>query len=393
MALLNATTVETSTNQSPMAADAEPNSIMCIAIPALAVAMTGTTLAWISRKKNSRPYNLPKLRAIKSGGNLLCVLMLSVILLIPVATVNATTGGAVVWGSESTGAGTYQTPWVNWRKSQNEVDLQRFIANNVVQPYFSQGGYSPSLNHQGNYGSSKTQILNDITSLQSNHDRVAVVDFDHGVGLSPGYPTLLTPPGEFHYMFEDNTGTLIGTSQSYYTDPSHGVYDMDIYSTITYPDKIDFAFINTCLSADLSQQAWLTGNWPPYPDRPRGMAFAFTHRLIGSQMSSDGYSSPDGSGQCYIGFPWGSASLEQSIPKDGGLLYWGWIIRFFDTALHTTNTVNQALDTASLQTWGTTFGSSPLHTGFCAYWWPSWYPDTNSRMVVYGDGTVHLKIN
>jgi hypothetical protein len=238
MAILNASTVTVSTSQAPMIAETKTSSIMWIALPALAVAMTGATVVWLSKKKNLNSYTLPKLHALKTGGTLLCVLMFSVVLLIPVATVNAT-GGAVVWGSESTGQVGY------WRKSSSEITLQRYIANNL-QTYFAYNGYN-AYNHQGS-GSTKYNILyNDLPNLQSAYNRVAVVDFNHGVG-STGYSQA---PGEWHYMFEDNTGTVIGPPGTPPNALNNGVYDMDIYPRVN-PSKIIFAFINTCLSANNS---------------------------------------------------------------------------------------------------------------------------------------------
>ncbi len=384
LALLNATTIKTSNSQKATATGANARFALWIAVSILAAGTIGTTLVWM-HKKNLSAYNLPKLRALKIGATILCVLLFFTTILMPIATVNAITGGAVVWGSESTGA---TPPSPSWRKSPTEISRQTFIANNVVAPYFAQGGYDPSWNCQGSLGSSKAQILSAITSLQGMCDTVAVVDFDHGVGRSD---YRLAPPGEFHYMFEDNTGTYVGAYPGTAV-PDNGVYDMDVYQLVQ-AGKISFAFINTCLSADLTYQGLLPSQWPPYPERAVGMPFAWMHRLVGSQMSNNGYSNPDGGGQCYIGFPWGSASLEQSLPKDSGILYWGWVYRFFLEACTTSKTVNQALDTASQQTWGQPFGTSPLRQGFSAYWWPSWYPDTNSKMAVYGDGGIQLKIN
>jgi hypothetical protein len=387
----NASTAQTP-DKGPTVTGIQLNSLTWIAFPVLAVAIVGATLLWVRKKKNVLSYSSMKLRAIKTCIALLCVLMISMPVVMCISTANAT-GGAVIWGSESTGAFD-EIYGYSWRKHPTEVQLQQTVSS-TVRTYFANNGYGTAWNHQGN-SSSKTQILSDISALQNSYNKVAVVDFDHGVGLSPGYPTLLTPPNEFHYMFEDNTGTIIGNRTHHYTDPSHGVYDMDVYSTLTTPNKISFAFINTCLSADLSYQAWLTGSWPPYPDRARGMAFAFTHRLVGSQMSSDGYNSPDSSDQCYIGFPWGSASLMQHIPYDTGVQYRWWVTYFFYYALNFDMSVKDALDTVCSQYWGTTFGNSPLSAstgGFTAYWWNG-NPETmpNSSMAIYGDAyNLHLR--
>ena len=167
---------------------------------------------------------------------------------------------------------------------------------------------------------------------------------------------------------------------------------MDIYPLIQPGNKIKFAFINTCLSADTT---YGQGELPPqfpYPGRGLGMPFAWTRRLVGPDMSSDGYNNPDYSGQVYIGFPYGSASLMQHIPYDYGVQYRWWVNYFFYYALNFNMSVNDALNTVCQQYWGTTFGNSYLRAGFTAYWWNA-NPETmpGSTMAVYGDGTIYLR--
>ncbi|MCJ7559706.1 hypothetical protein MUO79_03685, partial [Candidatus Bathyarchaeota archaeon] len=180
---------------------ASANLAMLITFPTVAAA-TGAIMVLVKQKKKLHTYNLLKRSGLKAGGILLCILISSIILFAPIATVNATTRGAAVWGSESTGA------WNNylqksWRKSPTEVYWQRLTAANI-SIWFGNNGYygNNGINHQGirNPGSSKSQILTDIMNLRNTYDYVAVVDFDHGVGGYPWY----APPGELHYMFEDN---------------------------------------------------------------------------------------------------------------------------------------------------------------------------------------------
>ena len=386
-------------SQASTVSEAKPNLTMLITLPTLAVATVGTALVWVSRKKNSKSHNLLRPRVLKTGGILLCALLSSMTLLTPIATVKATTRAGVVWGSESTGAGAYPN---SWRKNSTEIDLQRQTAIDIAS-YFAANGYA-AINHQGirNPGSSKSQILADISYYQSNYNYVAVVDFDHGVGRND-YSA--APPGEFHYMFEDNTGTAVGNQTHYSWHPEHGVYDMDVYSRIQPGNKIVFALINTCLSADTT---YGQGELPPqggYPGRARGMPFAWTRRLvmdkstpgfnIAQHISDDGYGDPDFGPQVYIGFPYGSASLMQHIPYNYGTHdYKYWVGYFFYYALYWDMSVNQALDQASLATWGVNFGNQDcqLRNGFTAYWWHA-NPETmsGSTMAVYGNGNIHLK--
>ncbi|MEM2099199.1 MAG: hypothetical protein QXU99_05610 [Candidatus Bathyarchaeia archaeon] len=373
-----------------------------IALPTATV-IIGASTVWLSRQKQIGFNVRRKLFSKKTIGVFLCVLLSSVVFLSQVAAVNATTRGAAVWGSESTGAYGYPPNNSSWRKSPNEIYQQQLAAGNISS-YFGDNGYTGNngINHQGsrNPGSSAGQILGDIGTLQYYNDYVAVVDFDHGVG---GYP-INAPPGEEHYMFEDNTGTVIGTQENHYTDWNHGVYDQSIYQ-LTQQRKIIFAFISACQSADTTRlgQGLIYDQWVPSP-RAIGMPFAWTHGRyvvdksttqgfnIAQHMSDDGYSDPDWCPQVYIGFPYGSASLEQGIPfgGEGGNPYYYWVYSFFYHALYYDVSVNNALDSASWQFMGSSFGDSPLRNGFPAYWW-NMGTQEDCTMTVYGNGRIHLK--
>jgi hypothetical protein len=157
--------------------------------------------------------------------------------------------------------------------------------------------------------------------------------------------------------------------------------------------KIAFAFINTCSSANLTfGQGLIQGQWP-IPDRALGMPFAFTGRTVyPGYLSSDGYQNPDTGSQVYIGFPFGSASLEQRLPDPNytGPQHYQWVEDFFEAALYQDISVNQALDSASMENFGKEFLICPLRTGFWSHWWKmSDYPD--QTMAVFGNGNIRLK--
>ncbi len=382
-------------SQASLISEANPNLTMLTTFPTLATAMIGIAIVWASRKKKTYSYNL-RPRGLKTGGVFLCVLISSTVLLEAITTVNAATRDAVIWGSESTGAYDPNIPgsWKYWRKSQSEVNLQRYVSNNI-RNYFASNDYD-SYNRQGYPGSLKSSILSYITYLKDNYAGAAVVDFDHGMGRHD----YSQAPGEFHFLFEDNVGTIIGPLSGWYYAPDNGVYDMDIYP-LTETREIFFAFINTCGSANLTNLE--TG--APWQGMgiygARGLPFAFTHRYVkwryapdfnvATDISNYGYHYPDDGPHVYIGFPWGSPSLEQHIPKENGIQYQHWVNSFFYYALFYDMSVNQALDHASWQHWGAYFGNSPLWTGYQAYWWPVLWPRADSTMAVYGNGNIHLK--
>jgi hypothetical protein len=354
---------------------------MMTAFPA--ISLVSIAFLWLSWRKKVDCFSAFKRHVLKLSGIILCLLLLTT-LAGELGTANATTRGAVVWGSESTGQNDAPP---RQRKSSTEISCQRDMAERVAED-FGDNGYTGNngINHQGT-SSSKTQILSDIAYLTDNNDYVAVVDFDHGIF---GYPYL--PTVEAHYMIEDNRGTYYdddggGPNPADYHTNTSGVYDSEIYSS-RQQGQVIFAFINTCLSANFTLGEGMIGN----PQRALGMPYAWMGReVLQSEMSSDGYGDPDGEGQCYIGFPWGSASLEQNIPYNTGYYYGFWIMDFFNAALYPDISVNQALDSASRENYGTPFSSNPLRTGFQAYWWPDAWPQANCYMTVLGDGNIRLK--
>ncbi len=393
------------TDYTTTAASSNLNLYMALicSVSIVSLTLAGAMILRVNSTKGLKRGYLLKISR-RTGSLLLCTILVLSIFLIGTGTANATTRGAAVWGSTSAGAyDTNYPPQNNWRKSASEISYQDYTAG-YIATYFSQNGYTGNsgIDHQGT-SSTTGQICSDIINLQSNTDYMAVVDFDHGVGGYPGRVNLPAPYDEVHYMFEDNTGTVIGTSANHYTDWNHAIYDMEIYQWVSQGTVV-FSFINTCLSADTTQfgQGMLPAQWPQIPPRAIGMPFAWTHRLVEplltqgftvtQHISDDGYNNPDWAPQVYIGFPYGSASLSQGIPFNGqgGNPYYYWVVSFMYHAISTSETVNQALDSASWQFMGNSFGNCPLRTGFTASWWN--FPDQpGCTMAVYGNGNIRLQ--
>lgn len=390
---------------------ANSESIPWIVLPAFAAVMLGTVPVWIllSRKKK-----VPGRRFAKIGGILLCLLVSS-LLLVSIATVRASPpyGRAMVFGSES--AGSYDSRISgNSRKPTWEVSQQQDTAAYIASK-FDANGYNTS-DYQGAKGSHKNRVLAKIADSEVYNNRVAVVVFDHGVGLS----TYQLAPDEFHFMFEDQNGTRVGPYDNLTEAPENGVYDMDIYNKTT--GKTVFAFINTCASAYIDSTI---GDDPVNSTqgnvtvgaRARGMPYAWTHRLvkpktmqgfnIADHISDDGYHSNtrDDGPNVYLGFLMGSASLSQTV-SGSGPYYYEWVEEFFYNALSHSYSVNDALDAASRELFqGDNFDESPLQN-FTAIW-PMYteYPEDSGnytwvntqysqanqdRLVVYGNGEIQL---
>ncbi|MFW6117075.1 MAG: hypothetical protein ACOC6G_00640 [Thermoproteota archaeon] len=388
-------------SQSSLTGESRLHSALGMPFTALATALTGAALVCTGKTKNVDSYNSPRMRMVKAGGILLCILMLSMSLFAPIQTVSATTRVGVIWGSQSDGA--LDENGTRWRKHSDEIYWQQNISS-TIKGYFDQSGYT-GYDYQGPKGSNKSDILGNITCLNENNDVMAVVVFDHGIG-NDDYSE---DQGHFHFMFEDNNGTVVGEPGQEDVDwwyaPENGVYDMDVYRNLTDHSKVAFAFINTCLSANRTH-AGPAGGGLNSNGNAQGMPFAWTNRTVVDRdiggfnpslnMSKDGHGDPDDGSQCYIGFPWGSASLMQTIPYDNGTEeYHDWVDRFFEYALLYDMSVNMALDHASLETWQNHWGASPLQD-FKAYWWSGEPNATNNpwpdcSMVVYGNGDVCLR--
>lgn len=366
----------------------------------LSAVMVSVIVAALTKQfKQSKTLYQLKPHCLKMCIIFLSLLMILVIFLPLVESASASNAG-IIWGSKSTGAPNSPESH-SWRKTDPEI-----LCQSNVTSYIGSNCFIPANGYSGfnSHGANKNVILYQGEYLRDNYDYVAVVDWNHGVGGYPGqtqdYPTV--DEYEEHHMFEDDWGTLVGPRNAAYNDFSHGVYDIDIYNTFT-PAKVHFAFIDACQSANLyrlGQGFTATGN-------PLGMPFAFTHRIVtavplgytGTLMSADGYGSPDTFPQCYIGFPLGSAALDQNIPYEDENKWIEWIYSFFYIATNFDVSINNALDWASSQRWQCGyFSNSPLQgSGFKAVW-PIWNgegwmedPVGSCTLGVYGNGNIHLK--
>jgi hypothetical protein len=114
-------------------------------------------------------------------------------------------------------------------------------------------------------------------------------------------------------------------------------------------------------------------------------------------MSGYGYSYPDSSFSCYIGFHYGSPSLSAASFRGYAVLGRDVITTFYYYALNQSMTIHDSLNSASLATFGVTFTDSPLYRlgGYETYWpvyvtngpGPGWKPGI---MRVYGNSNLYL---
>lgn len=386
------------------------NLVILITVLASAVIILVTLPAYLHTKRKTSPLPLlPNSRLSKISGTLLCVIictpLLFAVLAEPVAGANV--GGAAVWGSESTGSRNPPGTGESWRKSNTEVLWQQRTAS-YIDWLLDNNGYV-SANNQGsnNSGSLRDAILTKVTNLEQSYPRYAVIDFDHGVGNVRN--------GEYHYMFEDNRGTITGIAYNQSSsEPDNAVYDNTLYNYTS--GKAFFAFINTCMSANITGYQYNDGYGHYYPvtqggglvngSHAQGMPFAWTHRQVGTggnSMSNDGYGSTDNGANCYIGFSYGSTALAQTI-VNSDYPYYYWVYHFFHYAVECDYSIHTALDLASQDTfyYKPSFDGTPLHDGFTAIWrmwinnaWQdSWngfnFIMPNCHMEIYGNTGIKL---
>jgi hypothetical protein len=383
--------------------DVNPNvatsatNIMPFSLFTMLILCSITIPAFAIRSMKIKNSIQPKILKITSL--LLCALLMLCVLSLPISSANAVNRNALVWGSRSSGS--YDSAiGSSWRKTSAEVSTQGTLAASIASMFSTYAGYTSSHNYQG-VNSAKSQILTHITNAQNNYPFTAVIDFDHGVGNF--YPDSRF----FHYMIEDDVGTFIGAKYPGTQVPSNGVYDYEIYANTggsSQQSKIYFAYISTCMSANLTYQGQDSNG------RQTGLPYAWTHRMpfmpnhvafnTQSHMSNIGYSYPDNGDYCYIGFTMGSPSLEQQNIQSSHplIVYANFVYYFFANSAGHGYSIRNSLDQTSLSLFGRNFGQTELYNGFTAKWpmymngaWQTTsYGINNDKMAIYGNSNMYL---
>jgi hypothetical protein len=236
----------------------------------------------------------------------------------------------------------------------SQIDSEEAAANwtcEQIDAAFEASGYS-SDNLAGG-GTLKDDVLDNAQHDEDEYDRVAVFHFGHQ--SSP------------NFAYQDNVADDITWA--------------DLQAHID-SNKHVFVFMWVC-------------------EQARGPSYGIPANWTNNQyMTSDGFRDADGGGQCYIGFDGispqignESGTFENQIT--GPVKYF--IKYFYDYALRSSRTVNQALDWAShdfFEDWYTQsilFGEDGERY---SAWWPGgggkakgYYP---GRMRVFGDGDMWL---
>jgi hypothetical protein len=315
-------------------------SITLSAPIAITVVLSVAGVSLVSRKKFSKLAG--RKRFSIAWGILLSGIVLSTAMLAVTPFVNASI--PTPNSKSRIYAALYGTPY----QIPTEISAANYVCNKIDDA-FEYAGYS-SDNMYGS-GTTRSNVMDNAWSDQYGYLRTAVFHFGHQY----------TP----NYGYQDNTGNEITW--------------LDIGSN-TGLGKHFFVFIWVCQQA-CGRHYGIPANWTQNPD-----------------MSSDGYTNPDGSGQCYIGFNGFSPQIgnetgtfEEEFTYPMKLF----IESFYNYTLRTGYSVKDALNQATLDYFGESFSAGMLKNG---YW--AWYgaegdeehdPDFYwGQMRVFGDGNIHL---
>ena len=249
-----------------------------------------------------------------------------------------------------------------WNLPQEEIDACNLIAN-YISLYSSSAGFAT----YNWYGSSTTA---------SNAYRAA-----GGVGHSFSISFYIGHGGV------DSSLHFWGWPWQWHThsqyvmlaDDSSYLYDCYIYP-YSICHNVKFVYLWSC---DQGDEIGSMVTYPCGEYKARGMPLAWLHTTL---LSTDGYASPDTSGQAFIGFLGDGPYLTDDNTLGATDAGYCFLYAFYFTSVGEGYyySINAALDFAANAVWGTSFGNCILHTG---YWIDNF---AFGRAVVYGQGNIHI---
>jgi hypothetical protein len=212
-----------------------------------------------------------------------------------------------------------------------------------------------------------------IRNCESTYDYTAVFYKGHFLTFEMANITCPWSCGNTHYFMYDNQ-----TAGQY-----GGIKDYEIHSRMN-STKHDFVFLWMCEVGALSEIGGIDD------DHAWGMLAAWMNT---TDLSEDGYDSPDGTNRCFISFE--KTSVDFCIPtKSAGNWNFGhFAYLFYGYVTDGYLTINDALDAAAFDTCdGEAFGATELYNGYNFTWYEevsqdNWIEHEDTcYMRVYGDG-------
>jgi hypothetical protein len=290
----------------------------------------------------------------------------------------AASNASIIW--RSTGGSDWYagTDW--WNENTVAYDVCHYIESlySTNRAYNRLNLYEDS---QMTFANIKT-----VTGQCSAYDYTTVFNYAHG-----GYGTINGRLGMGPFQIYD----VPITHYRYYAYNGDNVYDNDLYPYAGGNSGAHhFAFQYTCAQANIvgyEDEGWY------HEDENNGYisyytgtgAVGFSYAWTGkdnTMLSSNGYTSPDNGGYCYIGFVDWSKPLCAIANPTTGATYGDFVKIFYEKLLINNLSINAALNAASEEIWGTniSFGASVLNTGYTDNL-PSFGPWAG-KMRVFGNG-------
>ena len=348
---------------------------------AMLAGFSSSALLFIVTKKKLMAHNFFHRKFL---GAFLCIsILFSIIpimlISVPEVSADTPTTKSRIYSYENTTSG-YSNLTADLAEGLATAEVCNYVGN-LTQDY----GYDTT-NWHGT-GTTMSSVVDYIQPDEQNYDRTTVFHVGHLSSIGRSY--------------QDNNGDTIN--------------DAAIYAE-TGLGKHFFVFLWICSQAN-NPAVDGTVRWFDYPSQPPsqpGTPIAWTHRNGSAghpYMSSDGFSAPDGYGQCYISF-YGFSPMLSGLPINTFFEQTGitncqeFIKKFYDFTIKDGLSVHDALDWASRDFFGEYFSTSVLSTGYNSYWpggnlsspldkagyYPrDFYPNEPlNKMRVYGNASIHL---
>lgn len=247
---------------------------------------------------------------------------------------------------------------ITYGQTDEEKAADNWVMGQITY-YSNLSGYSTY-----NWYGANTTTSNIYTAASGNVNYDYPIPHSIAFYMGEGGVNDLLPPFCPQWYIENNDGGL--------------VYDLNIYN-YSPTMQVRLAVIWACHSGDVIGGTNYYDYLPPLTLQ-YGMPNAWLHT---TSLSNDGYANPDSGRVCFIGFHEAAPKMTNNPPLLASI--GDWIRDFYEDALQFNETVNQALDDASITIWRCGFQNCILRQGYLSV------DGVKSWMVVYGDGNINLK--
>ena len=257
----------------------------------------------------------------------------------------------------------------NYMGGEPELASSRDVCSDIYDLLVNSQQFDYCENYWGS-GTQPDQVYSNVSYCEKNYDFTAILYKGHSIGAYCDYENCSL--GEHWTIYADE-----GYDSEYIVD--YKIHEM--LSSGTH----DFVFLWTCGYGTASRIGKIDEN-----DHSVGMLASWMNT---TDLEPDGYMTPDGTGECFIGFDNYSIWFTNKTGY-GSFNYGDFASLFFEYAMIDGWTINDALDAAAEEShFQASFGDCQLYTGYLM-------PDVKNNgqpvkcyMCVWGDGNLQLKQN